>query len=170
MKKILIGILAIGILTGCSTAPPTKIKTVSKIDAADEKQKEDKYIKTTIDAANTIQTNVNELIVLLSEMNDNDLTWKNDVKNALTNIKSAANDYTLSETFLSKENLSKYEKTSSFFGDGVSQLHSITDDGWKAVESYDKKILGELIGRLDPANELIKKGIEQLEIERNKKE
>lgn len=170
MKRILVGILTIGILTGCSTTPPEKINTVSKADVANEKQKEDKYIKTTIESANTIQTNVNELKVLLLEMNDNDLVWKNDVKNALTNIKSVANDYALSETFLSKAKLSKYEKTSSLFGEGVSQLHSITDDGWKAVESYDKKVLGELIGRLDPANELIKKGIEQLEIERNKKE
>jgi hypothetical protein len=168
VKKIFAGMIVIGLLAGCSTTPPKKINTVSQEDVEKEKNTEDNYIKITIESAKKIQENVVDLKDLLSNMNVNDLAWKNDVNYALMKIKSAANDYTGSEIVLSKKQLKKYEKTISNFDESVSQFHSITNDASKALETIDMKVLGEISNLLDSANELLKKSLEQLETERYK--
>jgi hypothetical protein len=171
IKKLLryagIFLICVGLFAGCSTAPLEKTNAASK-STTNEKQNEDSYIKTAIETANTIQTNIDALKPLLTEMDVNDLRWQGDTGGPFVTIKSAANVYTGAEIVLSPEQKEKYKNTNSYFSEAVTHLHSIADDGWKAVDTYDEKTLEGISARLDQASNLIKKGLEQLEIERYK--
>lgn len=168
------GLLVLLILGGCSSKEPIKVTTEVKDEVKGEVQVkkqtpeeiEDNYIKTTIESAEKIKEQSLELKKLLSELDIHDKEWQNDVSYAFVMIDSATLDYKESLLNFSEEQRKKYEKTNKYFDEGVIYFNTITKNGLRAVETYDKEALKKIPVQLDAATPYIFEAMKQLEIER----
>jgi hypothetical protein len=79
-----------------------------------------------------------------------------------------ANTYKGSMDFMSDENFDKYSKTIEYYDKGVNEMQDIYSEMRDALETYDTQKINEVSNKMDPAMDLIKKAIEQLEFDRYK--
>jgi hypothetical protein len=167
MKRLLVVLLALGILGGCSSTPDIQT-TGTQNNAKTEQQNEDNYIKTTIESANQITDNIDKLKALFAGMDIENDSWQLDAQIALDKIGKAKTDYLLGETKLSSEQKQKYKNTISYFNEGISSLDQVDSDARKALDTYDKKVISEISSKLDDESAKIQKAKEQLDTERYK--
>jgi hypothetical protein len=169
MKKIIIGIMAIGLLSGCTAKEETQSVSKPAVqEKQDDKQIENQYIKTVIESSNAIIENTAALKSLLDKMNVNDLDWKNGVEEKVMSIRSVVNDYIGIEIKLSKEQKEKYKNTSTYFSEGVMYFDKLNSETNDALETYDTKALEGINLRVNQAALLIAKANKELETERYK--
>ncbi len=164
--KFIVFFITVLLLTGCTEEAKQRAEYTAKVNEikADPKNAEDNFITTTIESFRELKTDVESLKILIEDgINDTD-NFTGVTPTMGIQIKN--NDFTIQSDHLSDEQKLKYSKTIEFYSQGMDELHTIVSDYRDASETYDKRALGEIKARIDPAMELINKGIEQLEVER----
>lgn len=166
MKRFIYGMMAIGLLTGCTTNAPEKANTTQEKVVKNE-QNDDQYIKVSIESANSLTSNASELKTLLDNMDVENEDWQTDVEATLLHISMAVNDYEIVELDLTDEQSVKFKETKDLFSESIMSFEDIIQDSKKALETYDKRVLEYIRDlQLNQANSLILKAKEQLETER----
>lgn len=168
MKKLLMSLLTIGLLVGCSAKTQEKANTTNQTSVNNKQQSEDKYIKVSIESANSLTESASKLKTLLDNMDVENEEWQSNVEDSLSDISKAVNDYMLVEVNLTDGQSIKFKETKEYYSQGVMSFGDIIQDTRKALETYNKKALENVRDiQLEQANSLVSKASKQLEIERN---
>ncbi|MEH7249181.1 hypothetical protein V7114_20690 [Neobacillus niacini] len=165
MRKLLVCLLFLSLLTGCTPTSSKESSTIS-ISSESKKEIEDTYIKTVIESGNRIVENKEILKSNLEVMNVHDEDWKNDVQNISFEINDAVSDYISSELDLTSSLEDKYKNTKSYFSEAVLTIGAISSDVGNALDTYDIKAFEEIEKRLDQSTQLLLKATKELENER----
>jgi hypothetical protein len=145
--------------------PSIAVKTIQK-DKSKQEQNEKDFIKEAIESYSSLEDNTEKLKTLFGEMNVKESGWLVKTQLALDDIQMDANSYTIATDHLSDDQRIKYSKTDEYSSEGVKEFHNIYNTATDALDTYNKKKLQEISAQLDSAISLIKKGEDQLAIER----
>ena len=169
-KIIYVLVMSIALLlVGCSAedrAFKKEFRDELKKLEEDPQYAEEEFIKSAIEYSVEFNNDINELQSLFENMNVTDSTWKFNVSLTAEGLTIKQNDFRLAEDYLSDDQKNKYTNTINLFNQGFQEILEIRNNIIEAQKTYDKKALQEILPKLEPANELIQKAIEQLEIER----
>lgn len=150
-------------LTGCGNQQ----STASTEKEVDPQATENEFITAAVEFSRDAESSSKDLEELLKNLeNVEDSAWKIDVNDALTDLTMERNDYVTFEYFLSDEQMNKYDSTLKHYATASSLIREIYDEGFNALQTYDKKTLEEISIKLPELNDALLKGKEQLEVER----
>lgn len=128
---------------------------------------ESEYITATADYARNASQNTEELDKMLSDLEFIESSeWQRNLDDLLSDFDMIDVNYTLAETFLSKEQYLKYDSTSELQGNAQDLITNISDELSQAAETYDKKKIEELRQQIPAVNEELTNMREQLEVDR----
>jgi major membrane immunogen (membrane-anchored lipoprotein) len=167
MKHAVTAIILLFFLVGCSSSDESN--ATSKIEPMPEQEenKEDEFIKATIETSEDLHKSVENLEYLLANMNVSDSGWRFDVRMVADDIMVSTDTYGFSTYSLSEDQTeNKYAGTIASYEQGIREMDSIEKDIRTAVDTYDKRLFQNIADRLDPAIQKLDKGIEHLEEER----
>ncbi|MEH7157491.1 hypothetical protein [Neobacillus drentensis] len=167
MKKMVMFLIVLILLAGCSSNVPEKANTTNQESAKNEQQSDEQYIKVSIDSAFELLESANELKTLLVYADVENEGWQSEVEDTLMDISKATNDYMITELDMTDGQNEKFKETKAIYSEGISSFEDIIQDTRKALETYDKKALEYIRdSQLNQANSLILKAKDQLENER----
>lgn len=160
-------ILSAALLAGCGSQADAPKSASTQPEKVNNKNAENEYIQAVHESATKIDAATQKLREQLAIINVDDSGWSVTTRFAFDDLHLASTGYLSAESILSTTDAKeKYAKTIAEMDKGIEQIKAVYTDGQNAVDNFDKKKLEEISSQLDAANQQIKKGLDQLEVDR----
>ncbi|MGP9043321.1 hypothetical protein [Cytobacillus kochii] len=141
-----------------------EIEEINNVEETDLEEQEENFIVSTIEHLNTIQEDMEELEFLLSDIQEQDDTWRLDVQFIADSSSIVHNN--VSSGVLNEEQKEKYKMTLASNQSAIELADSIYSDTKEALNLYDKRLFEDIYTRLGEQQSLIKETLGNLEEER----
>lgn len=138
----------------------------------DTKETEKEFIKSTIEELTTLQSNLDELELLLEDMHVTEPGWELDanilIDKIYTNAGALENNYIKFDINLTADQKEKYAGTIAEIENVYSAISSMYNDLIAANETYDQKLYESVYGKIIPAKGGIKTALDKINEDRYK--
>lgn len=162
-------IIILSVIPGCSnfSDKTQKKEEINKgITGIDPYTLERDYILVSSNSANTMEASIDSMLTLVEEININDIDWRSNIQDAVSEINMSASLYYRNRNFLTPELQKKFAGSIESYTKCFEIMTSIYKQVQLGIENNNEDIFTNMSSNLTEASTLLQQGNDFLEIEK----